>query len=103
MNKGKRKKVDFDVDQVAGLARIELTKKEERDFGSQLQKVLGYFDTLEGVRSQKLEDRIKHRRKKTVLRDDKLMKCLPREEALKNAPAAEHGFIKVKAVFGNNE
>lgn len=95
------KKQVFDLQSVAELARIELTEKERREFGEQIKKVLGYFDTLEGVGRQKLEDRIKQRKKETVLRDDKLRECFTREEALKNAPATERGYVKVKAVFGD--
>lgn len=93
------KKQAFDLQSVAALARIELSDKERREFGDQLKEVLYYFDTLKAARSQKLEARITDKGKKIALREDKVGECLTRDEALMNAPAAERGFVKVKAIF----
>lgn len=108
----------IDIGHLAKLSRLELKQEEKEKYAAQLGGVLEYAKKIGSFRSpesfdstqDKLRREIKKPEKiesgiingvKDVMREDEVGKSLPREEALKNAPAQKDGFIAVKAVFGS--
>jgi aspartyl-tRNA(Asn)/glutamyl-tRNA(Gln) amidotransferase subunit C len=99
-----------DVSYVAELAHLELTDDERRRMLKDLNSILDYIDRLNQLDTSNVEpmaqvasrygqgadrgDAYAH-----AMRADELLPCLPREEALRNAPASDGTFFKVPKVI----
>ena len=96
-----------ETEKIAGLARLELNKKEIDKFSVQLSGVLDNFKMLEKVKTTKVKPTSQVTGLHNILRKDnkvdnwKADKDIKknREKLLKNAPKQEDGFIKVPGVF----
>lgn len=94
---------------IAGLARLELNKKEIDKFSIQLSGVLDNFKMLSEVSTNKVEPTSQVTGLNNILREDKESldwkadKDIKKnqEKLLKNAPKQEDGFIKVPGIFEN--
>lgn len=107
----------IDIDHLATLSRLELTPEEKVKYAQQMGGVLEYAEKIGDFRSpEQSEGSLDFARDDTdkvnvgiingvtdVMREDEVGASLPREEALKNAPAQKDGFIQVKGVFGEGE
>jgi len=93
-----------DVSYVADLAHLELTDEERLRMLQDLNSILGYIDRLNQLDTSNVEPMAQvasryGERKDEVMRSDELRPCLPREEALRNAPASDGTFFKVPKVI----
>ncbi len=88
-----------DVEKMAQLSRLNLTDAEEEKFAGQFSDILGYVEELSEIDDKKIEPIDHITGKSNVLRDDRITTKSKRDEMLKNAPAKEDGFIKVKAIL----
>lgn len=89
----------MDVEHVAQLARIRLTKDEKALFQKQLGDVLRYIDKLKEVDVSGVEASAHAVPMFNVLREDKARPGFTAEEALGNAPhQANNLFIVPKVV-----
>ncbi len=93
------------VRHLAQLARIELKDAEVASLQKDLNRILTYVDALKEVDTTGLPEVSQVTGLKNALRED-----LPqssdeqtRESLLKSAPASENGYVKVKAVFNNDD
>ncbi len=92
-----------DVEKMAQLSRLNLTDAEEEKFAKQFSDILGYVEELSEIDDKSIEPIDHITGKSNVMRGDKIT-CEPkRSEILKNAPAEEDGFIKVKAVLDGSK
>ncbi|MDP3888782.1 MAG: Asp-tRNA(Asn)/Glu-tRNA(Gln) amidotransferase subunit GatC [bacterium] len=87
------------VEHVAKLANLTLTKDEVKTFQKQLSEVLGYVEILSEVDTSKVEPTSQVTGMENVLRDDKTGKSLSQDEALSGTKNKERGCFKVKAIF----
>jgi aspartyl-tRNA(Asn)/glutamyl-tRNA(Gln) amidotransferase subunit C len=100
---------DKTVAHVARLSRLELSDEERARFRAQLGSILEHFQSLLAL---DLEDRSGPGGARSdgatnapasaaadVLREDTVRPCLPLEDVLANAPAAEDGFFVVPPVI----
>ena len=89
-----------EVQNVANLARIELTQEEVEKFSNQLSEVLTYVEQLQGVNTEGIEETAQVTGLENVLREDKIE---TREEeiesAIAQAPEQAANMVKVKSVF----
>lgn len=90
--------VEIDVKYVAHLARLSLTPEEERKLGEQLSHVLGYVEKLKEVDVSGVEPMAHAFPLVNVFRADEVRPSLPREEALRNAPAQANGLFVVPKI-----
>lgn len=79
------------VRHVAHLARLELSQAEEEQFAAQLTSVLGYIEQLSSVDVSQVEPLsfagdVEPHQAHALLREDKPVQSLPREDALAAAP-----------------
>jgi aspartyl-tRNA(Asn)/glutamyl-tRNA(Gln) amidotransferase subunit C len=82
-----------DVDYVARLARLRLSDDEAERMTRELSAVLGYIEHIEELDLDGVEPTSHDVQLENVLRADEPGECLPREQALANAPeAADDGF-----------
>jgi aspartyl-tRNA(Asn)/glutamyl-tRNA(Gln) amidotransferase subunit C len=89
-----------DVARIAELARLELTPDELDLFTRQLGDILGYVEQIRDLDTSGVAA-TSHVSHQPVERDDEPVACLPRAEALANAPdaAPEAGLFKVPRVL----
>ncbi len=98
-----------DVAYVADLAHLDLTAEERARMLKDLNSILGYIDRLNQLDTSNVEpmaqvaDRYVERKDANgfsyAMRADELRPCLPREEALRNAPESDGIFFKVPKVI----
>jgi aspartyl-tRNA(Asn)/glutamyl-tRNA(Gln) amidotransferase subunit C len=98
-----------DVSYVADLAHLDLTAEERARMLKDLNSILGYIDRLNQLDTSNVEpmaqvaSRYGERKDDSgfayAMRPDELRPCLPREEALRNAPVSDGTFFKVPKVI----
>jgi len=82
------------LDQVARVARLELTKEEKEKFVPQFKEILGSFQKLSEVDTSRVEPCFHPVPLQNSIRNDKAGICLSREDALSNVRDSKDGFIK---------
>jgi aspartyl-tRNA(Asn)/glutamyl-tRNA(Gln) amidotransferase subunit C len=89
------------IQHIANLARLELTDEELGKYGNQLSAVLDYIDQLKEVDTTGVEPTAQITGLENIWREDAAEDWNEEEAeaALKDAPAREHRFIKVKRVI----
>jgi aspartyl-tRNA(Asn)/glutamyl-tRNA(Gln) amidotransferase subunit C len=96
---------DKDVVYVADLANLELTAQERERMAKDLNSILDYIDRLNELDTAKVPAMAQSLTSSSVAsdsgawREDDLRPCLPREDALKNAPETDGSFFKVPKVI----
>jgi aspartyl-tRNA(Asn)/glutamyl-tRNA(Gln) amidotransferase subunit C len=80
---------------VADLARLALTEDEVERLGAQLDQILEAVGKVSELDLSGVEPTSHPLDVANVWDDDEPRPCLPPEDALANAPAAEEGFFRV--------
>jgi aspartyl-tRNA(Asn)/glutamyl-tRNA(Gln) amidotransferase subunit C len=94
-----------DVAYVAELAHLELTDDERARMLKDLNSILGYIDRLNQLDTTAVEpmaqvaSRYGNQEGSDAMRPDEPRPCLPREQALRNAPNSDGIFFKVPKVI----
>jgi len=90
-----------EVKHLAELARIKLTDEEVPQLQRDLSKILDYVDALKQVNTDGLPEIAQVTGLKNGIRADEPMPASmeERDAILRNAPATEGGYFKVKEVF----
>jgi aspartyl-tRNA(Asn)/glutamyl-tRNA(Gln) amidotransferase subunit C len=81
------------------LARLGLSEEEVGLFVDQLSHIIDNFAVLSRVDTSNVPPTAQVITLQNRMRDDAVTPSLPREEVLRNAPAAEGGAFRVKAVL----
>lgn len=90
-----------DVLKLARLARLQLSDEEVERFQKEIGAILGYVEQLQKADLKGVEPTSQVTGLKNVTRTDEIKDYgVSPEELLKNAPATESGYIKVKRVLG---
>ena len=90
---------------LAQLARIELKPEEVATLTKNLAAILAYVEELKAVNTDGLPEISQVTGLKNIVREDIPMPIAPdiHERLLKAFPKNENGYLKVKAVFDNEE
>jgi len=88
-----------EVEQVAKLARLELSEDEKAIFARQLSAILSYMDQLKTLDTGGVEPTATVLPTDNVFRDDQVRPSLPQEAALANAPDQADGFFRVPRIL----
>lgn len=88
-----------DVRHVAELAKLKLTDDEVGRFAQQLSAILDYAAILQQVDTSHVPPTPYVLPLQNVMRDDIPAASLSNDVALGNAPDADDGFFRVRAVF----
>lgn len=88
-----------DVENVAFLARLELTEEEKETYTKQLNDILGYFRFLEQLDTENVQPTAHVLPLKNVFREDWVGQHLSLEEALSNCPDRDENYIKVPRII----
>jgi len=84
-----------DVEHIAMLADIGITKEELPEFTGQFNEILDYFDILDEVE----ETGAWEQELANIFREDEIVPSLPRDEVLANTREAEDGFFRAPRVM----
>ncbi|MEP6870372.1 MAG: Asp-tRNA(Asn)/Glu-tRNA(Gln) amidotransferase subunit GatC [Anaerolineaceae bacterium] len=84
---------------IARLARVALTPADVARFAAQLSGILEHFAALAAVDTEGLEPTAHPLPLTNVMRADIVTASLTQGEAMANAPEAEDGFFRVRAVL----
>lgn len=89
-----------DVYYVANLARLQLTNDEAESLQKDMNKILGYMETLNELDTSGVEP-LEHvtENTSTTFRKDEAGEPLSHEDALKNAPDADSDYFRVPKVI----
>ena len=88
-----------EVQNVARLARLQLTDDEAERMREQLDAILAYIDKLRELDVEGVEPTAHAVPLVNVMRDDGLVPCLPQESALANAPDRAGEFFRVPRII----
>jgi aspartyl-tRNA(Asn)/glutamyl-tRNA(Gln) amidotransferase subunit C len=91
----------IEVKKVATLARLSLTKREEKKLVSDLAKILEMVEKLKKVKIEKVPPTASPRLLENVLRKDrvKISEIEVRRNLVEMAPEKEKGWIKTKPIL----
>ena len=88
-----------DVEHVARLSRLALSEGEIETMRAQLNGILGYIEKLNALDTANVEPTSHAVPVVNVMRDDEPGACLPRDEALRNAPDRAGEFFRVPRII----
>ncbi len=91
-----------EVQHIAKLARLGITKKEEGKFAKELSSILDYIEKLKKVDISKTElSRSESEGVENVMREDEESKKpkAKSQKLLELAPEKKAGYLKVKSIF----
>lgn len=88
-----------EVETIAELAKLTLTDNEKAMFQEQLSAILDYAELLQQVDTSGIAPTTSALPLNNVMRPDVVELSLDNEDALFNAPEAEDGSFKVRAVL----
>ena len=88
-----------DVEHVARLARLALTDDELERMREQLNGILAYIEKLNELDTEGVEPTSHAVPMLNVMRDDEPGPCLPRDEALANAPDRAGELFRVPRII----
>ncbi len=87
--------MDFNINQVAKLARLKLAPDEGAKLAKDLGAILDYVKNLEKLDTQNVEPTSHVLNLENVYRPDEVKKSGARDKVLKHAPASDGFFFKV--------
>jgi len=88
-----------EIEKIAELARIELTDAEIKKLTGELSQILDYFDKLKELDTSGVDLGLAESENTNTTREDKPVKSSKQDKILKNAPAREGRYFKVKSVL----
>jgi aspartyl-tRNA(Asn)/glutamyl-tRNA(Gln) amidotransferase subunit C len=91
------------VQQVAKLARLEITEAEQEAFSRQLSAILTYMEQLKQFDTSGVQPTSTVLEQTNVFREDVPRPSLPAEAALSNAPDQAAGFFSVPRILKDRE
>jgi aspartyl-tRNA(Asn)/glutamyl-tRNA(Gln) amidotransferase subunit C len=86
-----------DIRHLAWLAKLELSKREEETFRSQLSKILEYFSKIDEANVEGLPPTFHVAKQYNVLREDE-PRQFPSDLVLQNPPKKKDRFIKAARI-----
>lgn len=93
-------KIDLDIlEKVAHLARLEVKDAEKEGLLKDMNNILSFMDKLNEVNTDKVEPLVYMNEEFNVLREDKIIPTISREEGLTNAPKNDGKYFRVAKVI----
>ena len=84
---------------IARLARIGLSEEDVAMFQEQLSEILEHFQALQQLDTEGVPPTSHPLALESVMRSDEVAPSLPKEDVLANAPLADDGAFRVRAVL----
>lgn len=90
--------MDFHIDKVAELARLNLKPDEKKKLEKNIEAILGYVKKLDSVDTSQVEPTSHVLNLENVFRKDDPVPSAVRDDVLKHAPQREGNFFKVPKI-----
>lgn len=90
--------MNFDIEKVAELARLNLRPEEKEKLSKELGKILEYVKSLEHLKTESVKPTSHVLDIENVFRKDEIKSSAVRDKVLKYAPHSEGKFFKVPKV-----
>ena len=87
------------VQQLADLARLEFSEQEKTEIKGDLQKMITFVEKLNELDTTNVKPLLHMTADSNVLREDRVVPSISREEGLLNAPDANDQYFKVPKVI----
>ncbi len=91
--------MNISIEHLSKLARLSLSEEEKKLYESQLNGILDFMETLNGLDTKDIEPTSHVVSLDNVEREDAPRPCLEREEALMNAPDRTEKFYRVPKII----
>lgn len=91
--------MQIDVEHVARLARLGLSKEEKNLFAQQLAAILDFADSLKKINTENVPPTAHAISMKNVFREDKVTACDDIEAILANAPYEANHMFRVPRII----
>ena len=91
-----------DVEHIAKLARLDIKENELGNYTKHLNSILDYMEKLNELDTSGVEPLSNPIENTNFFREDLPVRSIPREEALKNAPARTDEHFKVPKVINQD-
>ncbi len=88
-----------EIQHIAQLARIKITKKEEKGFAKELSLILDYFKQIKRVKAKNLQTTNYLISKITEYKCQKKQVSNKNQNLLKMAPETKNDYLKIKSVL----
>ena len=88
-----------EIQNIAKLARVELSEEEQEKLSEQLTDILEYVEKLQQVNTDDVETTSQVTGLENVYREDEVVVCADKDKLIHQAPESEDGLIKSKPVF----
>jgi aspartyl-tRNA(Asn)/glutamyl-tRNA(Gln) amidotransferase subunit C len=86
------------VEEIARLARLDLTEEEKRTFVPQFKDILDYVGILNEVNTEAVPPAYLSSANESVTRDDEVEASVPTREFLANAPQSQDDYVVIPRV-----
>jgi aspartyl-tRNA(Asn)/glutamyl-tRNA(Gln) amidotransferase subunit C len=87
------------IEDLASLSRLRFNDEEKNEIRKDLQRMISFVEKLNEVDTTGVEPLLHMTDAMNVYREDQVSGSMPKEEALKNAPAADKNYFKVPKVI----
>ena len=94
----KTDRMQFDLQHVVKLARIELSSEEEKRISPQLSEIIQYVEKLNELDVDEIEPTAHVVQLTNVLREDQPRPSLSHDDAMRNAPKSANGLFVVPKI-----
>jgi aspartyl-tRNA(Asn)/glutamyl-tRNA(Gln) amidotransferase subunit C len=97
----KKEQVQIDeklVEEIASLARLDLSKEEKEMFVSQFKDILDYVSILNEVETENIPPAYLLTANKNVPREDLVEESVPTNEFISNAPQSKDDYVIIPRV-----
>ncbi|MDK1027782.1 MAG: Asp-tRNA(Asn)/Glu-tRNA(Gln) amidotransferase subunit GatC [Anaerolineae bacterium] len=88
-----------EIEHIAKLARLDLTKDQKKRFRVQLEAILDYIEKLQDLDTEDIAPTTSILGGRRPLREDEPQSSLSKEDLFKNAPKHDDGQFKIPPVF----
>ena len=86
------------VEEIATLARLDLSKEETEMFVSQFNDILDYVSILNEVNTENIPPAYLSSANQSGIREDVIVESVPTDEFLANAPRSKNDYVVIPRV-----
>ncbi len=86
------------VNEIASLARLDLSQEETKIFVSQFRDILEYVSILNEVNTENVPPAYLSSANQNVMREDEIEESVPTQEFLSNAPESKDDYVVIPRV-----
>jgi len=88
-----------EVEKLAHLARLEFSEEEKLSMQTDMDKILGFVDKINELDLEGVEPLVYLNEDRNIMRADKVVQRISKDEALKNSPAKDSDYFRVPKVL----